>query len=301
MSLWLAATLFAASVQALRFLLQKRLAVSGLSPTAATFARFIYAPPVIAVGLGVWLALSGGQLPSIGPGFWPFAVAGGLAQILATICVVALFARRNFAVGIAFSKVTVLMTAAAGWLVLGETVSGPALAAMVVGFAGVVLLSVPAGAVGAGRLQVLNPASLLGLASGAFFSVSAVSYRGASLVVDSAAPILRAAVTLGLVTLVQAVLLGLWLAWRDRAGLIAVARRWRATALVGATSLAGSLGWFTAYTLQTAAYVNAVGQVELILSMAISWLALGERQTPRELAGIALVGVSVAGLILLRG
>lgn len=299
MSLWLAATLFAASVQALRFLLQKRLALGGLSPTATTFARFVYAPPVIAAGLGAWLAVSGGTLPAIGPGFWPFAVAGGVAQILATICVVALFARRNFAVGIAFSKVTVLMTVAAGWLVLGETVSGPALAAMIVGFAGVVLLSVPLGAVGAGRLQVLNRASALGLASGAFFSVSAVSYRGASLLVATDAPILRAAVTLGLVTLVQAALLGLWLAWRDRAGLVAVLRGWRATALVGATSLAGSLGWFTAYTLQTAAYVNAVGQVELILSMAISWLVLGERQTPRELLGIALVGASVAGLILL--
>jgi drug/metabolite transporter (DMT)-like permease len=186
-----------------------------------------------------------------------------------------------------------------GFLMLGETVTPAALAAMGVGFAGVLLLSLPEGA--GLRGGPFNAASALGLASGAFFAVSAVGYRGASLAVASDAALVRAAVTLCFVTLVQTALLGAWLAWRDRAGLKAVFRLWRATALVGATSLAGSLGWFTAYTLQTAAYVNAVGQVELVLSMLISRFMLGERQTRREGLGIVLVGASVLGLILLRG
>ena len=296
MSLWVVATLFAASVQALRFLLQKRLAVSGLGPAAATFARFVYAPVLIGVGLAAWSLGTRAPLPAIGDGFWLYALAGGVSQILATMCVVALFSYRNFAVGIAFSKVTVLMTVATGFVVLGETVTWADVAAMLVGLCGVLILSVPAD----GGWQLLNRGSALGLASGAFFSVSAVGYRGASLLVQSDAPILRAAVTLGLVTLAQAILLGLWLAWRDRAGLVSVFRRWRATTLVGLTSMAGSLGWFTAYTLQTAAYVNAVGQVELLLSMAISWLVLGERFSRRELAAIALVSISVVALILLQ-
>jgi len=296
MSLWVFATLFAASVQALRFLLQKRLAVSGLSPAAATFARFVYAPIIIGAGLVAWRMVSDRPLPGIGGGFWPYALAGGISQILATMCVVTLFSYRNFAVGIAFSKVTVLMTVATGFVVLGETVTWPDIVVMTVGLVGVLILSVPA----TGGWQVLNRASALGLASGVFFSISAVGYRGASLVVQSDQPVLRAAVTLCLVTLAQAVMLGGWLAWRDRAGLVAVFSRWRATILVGLTSMAGSLGWFTAYTLQTAAYVNAVGQVELILSMAISWIVLGERFSRRELLAIALVTCSVIGLILLQ-
>jgi drug/metabolite transporter (DMT)-like permease len=299
MSAWVLATLFAASVQAVRFYLQKRLSLSGLSPVAATFARFVYAPLPIALGVGAWLVTTGGAMPAIGPGFWGFAAVGAACQVLATICVVALFARRNFAVGIAFSKTAVLLTVVTGFLLLGETVTIPALGAMTVGFVGVLLLSLPAGA--GLRGNPFNAASALGLASGAFFSVSAVGYRGASLAVDADAALLRAAVTLCFVTLVQTAALGVWLAWRDRAGLVAVFRGWRATALVGATSMAGSMGWFTAYTLQTAAYVNAVGQVELVLSMLISRFALGERQSLRELAGIVLVGLSVAGLILLRG
>ncbi|WP_092645827.1 DMT family transporter [Jannaschia faecimaris] len=296
MSLWIVATLFAASVQALRFLLQKRLAVSGLTPAASTFARFVYAPVVIAAGLAIWTLGTDTALPHVGVGFWPYALAGGISQILATMCVVALFAYRNFAVGIAFSKVTVLMTVATGFIVLGETVTVLDLLAMAIGFLGVVVLSVPVD----GGWQVLNRGSLLGLASGAFFSVSAVGYRGASLVVESEQPILRAAVTLMLVTLAQALMLGAWLLWRDRTGLVAVFTRWRATMLVGLTSMAGSICWFTAYTLQTAAYVNAVGQVELILSLMISWLVLGERFSRRELWAMALVSCSVVGLILLQ-
>lgn len=40
--------------------------------------------------------------------FWAYALAGGLTQILATMCVVALFAERNFAVGITFKKTEVI-------------------------------------------------------------------------------------------------------------------------------------------------------------------------------------------------
>ncbi|TFL16897.1 DMT family transporter [Jannaschia formosa] len=298
MSLWIFATLFAASVQAIRFYLQKRLSSAGLSPAAATFARFVYAPLPIALGIAAWAIWSEAALPAIGPGFWPFALAGGVAQILATVCVVALFARRNFAVGIAFSKTAVLLTVVTGFLLLGELVTLPALAAMALGFVGVLLLSLPSA--GGLRGNPFNAASALGLASGVFFSVSAVGYRGASLAIETDAALLRAAMTLCFVTLVQTALLAAWLAARDRAGLVAVFRGWRATALVGLTSMLGSLGWFTAYTLQTAAYVNAVGQIELVLSMLISRFALGERQSPRELAGIWLVGLSVAGLILLR-
>ncbi|MGB3406161.1 MAG: DMT family transporter [Jannaschia sp.] len=299
MSLWIVATLLAASLQATRFYLQKRLSVSGLSPTASTFARFVYAPLPIAIGLGIWALTSQTAMPRIGSAFWGFAAAGGLSQILATICLVALFSRRNFAVGMAFSKTAVLLTVVAGFLLLGELVTLAALVAMAVGFAGVLILSVPEG-LGA-RANPFNVASALGLASGAFFSVSAVGYRGASLAIATEAPLIRAAMTLCFVTLFQTALLGGWLLWRDRAGLRAVFVRWRVTALVGLTSMLGSLGWFTAYTLQTAAYVNAVGQIELLLSMLISRFLLGERQTARELAGITLVGVSVLGLILLGG
>ena len=43
--------------------------------------------------------------------------------------------------------------------------------------------------------------------------------------------------------------------------------------------MAGTMGWFTAFTLQKAAYVYALGQVELILSLAASVLFFRESVT----------------------
>ena len=62
--------------------------------------------------------------------------------------------------------------------------------------------------------------------------------------------------------------------------------------------MAGSFCWFTAFTLQNAAYVNALGQVELILSLFASVLVFRERVSRRELAGICVLGASILGLIL---
>lgn len=297
MPLWVAATLFACALQTARFVLQRRLSGGGggLGPVAATLARFVYAP--VALGLGLAVAtVAGTGWPRLGPGFWPFAVLGGLSQILATVLVVATFARRNFAVGIALSKTAVLMAVVAGAVLLGEWPGAAALAAIVVGVFGVLAVSVPRGV--RWRAGLSDVAVVYGLAAGAFFAVSGVAYRGASLAVASDAAVLRAAVTLFFVTVLQASALTVWLAWRDRPALVATIRRWRLTGAIGATSMLGSLAWFTAYTLEQAAVVNAVGQVELVLSLAVSAAFLGEKVTMREIGGTALIGASVAVLLV---
>ena len=78
------------------------------------------------------------------------------------------------------------------------------------------------------------------------------------------------------------------------------ARVWAArgrAAWMGLASLGGSVGWFTAFTLQNAAYVFAVGQIEVVFSVLISWLYFRERLTRLDLLGIAVV---VAGVLLFR-
>ena len=65
--------------------------------------------------------------------------------------------------------------------------------------------------------------------------------------------------------------------------------------------MGGSLCWFIAFTLQNAAYVRAVGQVELVFSALVSWLVFRERAGGRELAGIGMLGLSILLLVLLAG
>lgn len=299
MEAWIFLSVLAAGFQTLRFMLQKSLSMGALSAGGATFARFFYAAPMAFLLAAGYLFWGGQGLPVLGAGFWAFALVGGLAQILATWCVVALFAQRNFAVGITFKKTEVIQTALVGMVVLGDTVSLPGFVAIVVGLFGVLILSDTPGLGGNWLRRVGNRAAGLGLASGALFAISAVAYRGATLEVGGDDAFLRAAVSVSAVTLSQTLGLGLWLKWREPGQL---ARVWaaRGRALwMGVTSLGGSVSWFTAFTLQNAAYVFAVGQVEVIFSLVASVLFFREAITRRELSGIGLLTASIVLLVLL--
>ena len=203
MSIWIPVTIAAASFQTVRFMLQKSLSSVKLSAAGATFARFAYSMPLAVVGLFVALQITGESLPALGGVFWLYAVIGGTAQILATICVVALFKQRNFAVGITFKKTEVIQTAIVGFLVLGDSVSGAALVAILLGLMAVLLLSKTPGGDGVWWRHLTNRASQLGLGSGVLFAFSAVSYRGASLQLGEFEAWLRALITLAAVVTFQ--------------------------------------------------------------------------------------------------
>ncbi len=298
MPLWIPITIFAAFMQNLRFLLQRHLKVTTLSTGGATFARFLFSAPLVAIIVAVYATWSGQSLPLPGGPFWGFVISGALAQILATMCVVALFAYRNFPVGITLMKTEVMLTAVIGLFLLGEAVGPALIAAIAVGFVGVVLLSdPPKGAVALPwRRRVFNTASGLGLASGLLFAISAVGYRGASLSLPDGDVFLRASLTLAAATAVQTLALGAWLALRERGQIARVIGSWRISGLVGVTSMLGSLGWFTAFTLQTAAYVKALGQIELVFTFLVSALWLREKSSAQEIWGIILI---VASIILI--
>ncbi len=57
-----------------------------------------------------------------------------------------------------------------------------------------------------------------------------------------------------------------------------------------------SIGWFTAFTIQNAAYVRALGQIELVFTFAASAFFFRERTNRVEVPGISLV---VAGILIL--
>lgn len=295
---WVLITCAAAFAQSIRFMLQKQLTGAGLSATGATFARFVFAAPIVVAGATLYARQSGQGAPQMPPVFWVHVVIGATSQILATVCVVALFAHRNFAVGITFKKTEVLLSALIGFLVLGDAVSGPGLLAMLLGLGGVVLLADPPQGTGPWRKRIMNRAVALGLLSGLFFGFSGVSYRGASLSLADGDTLYRALVTLAFVILFQTVTLWLWLAWRETGQIARVFAAWRGVALVGLFSMVGTICWFSAFTLQSAGYVNAVGQVELLFSLAIGALVFGEKVSAREWQGLILLTASIVLLVL---
>lgn len=296
---WILLSVMAAAFQTLRFMLQKSLSMGPLSALGATFARFAYAAPLAAaVALAYAVALGQG-LPPLGGFFWIYVLFGGLAQVLATYFVVLLFAERNFAVGITFKKTEVVQTALVGLVVLGDRVSPTGLIAIFVGLIGVLVLSDPPEGESRGLRRFANRAAGLGLASGAFFAVSAVAYRGATLEVASDDAFLRAILAVAAVTASQSIGMVLYLRWREPGEVLRAWRARRTAIWMGITSLLGSIGWFTAFTLQNAAYVFAVGQVEVIFSLMASYLFFKETIRVREFLGIMLLSASILLLVIL--
>jgi hypothetical protein len=194
---------------------------------------------------------------------------GGVAQILATSLLIEAMSRRNFAAGVAYSKTEAIQAALFESIVLGAALTLGAVAAILVATLGVMLISVQKSE--RPLVQLLtgwtDPAALIGLASGALFGISAVGFRAASLSLGHPSFLMSAGYTLAWAQGLQTLMLGAWLAWREPGELGRVRANWRVASLAGITGTLGSLGWFTAMTLQLVAYVRTLGLIELGLHL----------------------------------
>ena len=296
MPFWIPVTVAAAFFQTLRNVLQKSLK-SRLSTWGATASRFVYAAPLAALLFAGLTAGTGQGVGAPPTAFYLYGAAGGLSQILATGLLIHLFSYTNFAVANAFTKTEPMQTAVFGIVLLGDSLTFGAVVAILISLAGVILVSIPE-TKGAGRWK-LDSKVWIGVLSGGMFGLSAVAYRGASLSLPEGVVILRASATLAFVTTFQALAILGWLALREPGEVARLARAWRVAALVGVSGMLGSLCWFTAFTLENAAHVRALGQVEVIFTLAASILFFRERVNRREIAGVLLVAAGVVALVLL--
>lgn len=298
MDAWIPITILAAFSQNLRSALQKNLK-QVLSTWGATSARFVFAAPLAVLLLMSLLAVRAEPLPGAGPSFVIFGVAGGLCQIIATGLLIHLFSFRNFSVATAFTKTEPIQTALFGIVLLGDRLSPLSALAIMISLLGVVLISSPADREKDARL--FDSKVWIGILSGGLFGLSAVAYRGASLSLDAGDVFLRASFTLAFVTSVQAVLMLAWLRWREAGQISKLLHHWRHAGLAGLVGMLGSLAWFTAFTLENAAHVRAVGQIEVVFMLGASFFVFKERVSGREVAGVLLVSAGILGLILVAG
>lgn len=298
MEIWIPITIAAAFLQNLRSVLQKRLKDT-LSTWGVTSARFVYAAPLAALLLAGLLVGTGQSAPPPNPTFVISGLLGGLAQILATGLLIHLFSYKNFTVATAFTKTEPVQTALFGIVLLGDRLSLPVALAILISLFGVILISIPA--VPAARRSFLDRKALIGILSGALFGLSAVAYRGASLSLAEGDVLLRAVTTLAFVTAFQALAVLAWLKFREPGEAGRLLRSWRSAAWVGLVGMLGSLAWFTAFTLQNAAHVRALGQVEVVFMIGASILFFRERVTAREIIGVLLVSAGILGLVLYAG
>ena len=301
MELWIPITVAAVILQTIRTGLQKHLKAE-LTTSAVTFVRFLFGMPLAALYLGAILWIGGEPMPAVSGRFLLLAFVGAIGQIIGTLLLVYLFSFRNFAVGTTYTKTEAIQTALFGLVFFGEALSLAGFTAIVVSGIGVMMISVVHGNATLRGFLVgwTDRIAMIGLAAGAGFAVAAVSIREASLSLNLDGFILPAAMTLLWVTLIQTVVMGVYMIVRERAQIAAIFRNFKFSFLVGLTGVLGSMAWFNAMTLQNAAYVRTLGQIELIFTLLTSYLVFKERSTRYELLGMLLIVLGIVILLLYR-
>jgi len=292
---WVPITVGAAASQSARTALQRHLK-GLLSTNGAAFTRFVFGLPLAIVYLSLLVVAGVGSLPAPAPRFWVWVLVAAVSQIVATSLQIHVMAARNFATGVAYAKTEVMQAALFEILFLGAVVtwlggSGIALGTLAVMLMSLVKSQRPLATFLAGWSE---PTALLGLAAGGLFGIAAVGFRAASVSLAHPSALVAAGFTLVVATATQTAIMGVYLAMREPGELRRVVAQAPTGALVGVTSALGSACWFTAFTLQIAAYVRTLGLIELVFTVLISLYVFRERPSRAELIGLALLVLSIA-------
>ena len=297
--LWVIATIFAAVTQTIRSAIQRQMQPI-LGDDGASYIRFLYALPfalLMLYGYGIW---AGVGLPSPNGRFWLWVNIAALTQILFTVLLIRMFSRRSFAAGTAFSKTEVLQAAILEIIILGVMVSLLTGFAIVLGVVAVILLSFAKSAKTPQAIMasLISRSSLIGLASGTFLGLCTVSYKVAAVSLTGGDLLMRVLYTGGVATLIQVVVMGAWMMLFTRQQFIASFVHWRRSIWAGFFGALSTVGWFTAFVLQSVAAVRAVGQIELLITLAISIFWFKEQSTRLEIFAIIMLTISIIMVLL---
>jgi drug/metabolite transporter (DMT)-like permease len=288
--LWAVFTLIAAGAQTVRNATQRGLTAT-LGTVGATHVRFLFGLPFGVVFLLTLLVATGAPLPQPPAIFWAWIALGAAAQTAATALMLAAMSDRSFVVVYAYIKTEPVQVALFGLVLLGDVITVPMAVAILIATAGVVVMALKPGARGDLR------ATLLGLAAGAMFGLSATGYRGGILSLGLSDYVMAATCSLVAGLVLQCAVLTLYLWIWDRPVLTAIMRAWRPSLLAGFLGALASQFWFLAFALASAASVRTLALVEVVFAQAISRVVFGQPTTKREALGIGLVVIGVALLL----
>ena len=291
--LWAVFTLIAAAAQTARNAMQRELTAT-LGTVGATHVRFLFGFPfALFVFLPGVMIFSGYGLPSPPAIFWPWVIAGAMAQIAATATMLSVMGERSFVVAYAYIKTEPVQVALFGLIFLGDHVTPLTAAAIVIATIGVIVISLKPGA-----SQVSTRRStVIGVVSGALFALSAIGYRGAILSLALPHFVMAATFTLAVGLVMQAALLTAYLVVREPKVLREIAAAWKPSLFAGFMGAFASEFWFLAFAIATAANVRTLGLVEVLFALGVTRFIFRQPTTTRELAGVVLVVVGVVLLV----
>ena len=286
--IWVYMTIFAALMQTWRNSLQSELS-SHINVVGVTLARFIWAGPIAACYLFVLYQLPQAQnlsIPDFDNRFYLLVLGASIVQIIATGLLVLLFKQNNFAIGAGLAKSEAIIAAIIGSIFLGTALSPIGWGGVLIGSIAVFYMS------NTKRVQGLSLKTLsIGLTCGCCFALTSLAIREASLMLDL--PFLhRAAWVLVLVICTQTLILISYLLATDRETFKKLFSYKKLTLMTSITSCLGSIGWFTAMSLQSVPYVKTLGQVEVLFTLLFSTYYLKQKVTKKDTISLILIAIA---------
>jgi drug/metabolite transporter (DMT)-like permease len=289
--LWIVFTLVGAMLQTVRNAVQRGL-TGPLGPMGATYTRFLYGLPFGLLCL-VGTLIGTGSAPVLpGPVAFAWTLAGALTQIGGTLMLLLAMRDRSFVVVTAYTKTEPVQVAIFGLVLLGEHLTLPLAAAILMATAGVLLMSWPKQGDGAFTLK----ASLYGIGSASLFGIASVCFRGAILTLP-ANYLVAASTTLALTLVIQTLVFTGFLLWRDPRTLRVTLGEWRSSLPAGAAGALASQAWFLAFALESVARVRTLALVEIAFAQVLAWRVFSQKAGWRDWVGIALIAAGVVWLL----
>jgi drug/metabolite transporter (DMT)-like permease len=287
--------LVAASAQVVRNGAQASLTRT-IGTLGATQVRFVYGLPFALLFVLSALAVTGQPLPALTRASLGWVALGALCQILGTAAMLVVMNQRAFGVAYAYIKTEPAIVAVMGVVLLGDRLSSLAWVAIAIVTIGVLLASSRP----RDYRKLLGEGGMMawGLSAGGLFGLSAIAFRAAIGLLEGGDFVLRALTVLAVSLTIQSVLLGLWLAVRDRAAFTGSLKVWRTSLGVGFLGALSSACWFTAFALTPAANVRTLGLIEMPLAALLAHRLTGKAPARHEIGGMAVVMAGVALLLM---
>ena len=295
---WVAITVIASLSQTLRSVFQKNL-IEDVGVLASAYSRFVFALPFVALLSVLFL---GAQeiflLKTISLKAWFFLIAASICQILFTIILIKLFTLRSFAIGIAFSKTEVIQTTLLEILIIGFILTSHVFLSIIIGFIGMLFMSKQKLIGKLGYNSLFLKQVTLGVLCGIFLGLSSVLYKVAldNVITDL---IYKKVLVLSFLALAfQSVIFGAYIiSTEGKQNVLKLFSIWKKGLPVGFFGCAATFCWFSAFSLIDATFVRAVGQLEIVFSVLISYIFYKEKITGFELIGMSLITISILALL----
>jgi drug/metabolite transporter (DMT)-like permease len=298
--LWVILAFLAAIIQTSRNGMMKHLK-GKLNDESIMFARIFFSVPFVCLWLTGFVYL-GYALPKINNHFMLYVLLASILQIAGGMLFLKLFGRRNFVIGVTYSRLDSMMKVLFAALLFQEFVSLGALFGILLSFVGIVLITVAEENIKPKTLleRIFSPSAMIGMLCGTCFGATGILIRQAILELEGGEFFVNATYCLLTMLIIQSLIMLLIICYKNINQLTYIFKQGKIPYLVGVSNSFSAMGWYVALSLTHAAHVSMIGQIEIVFSMFLTHNVFKEKISRLECLAIAIVVIGIVMVILLH-